>query len=262
MEHLLWNDNIPYYEETVGQIPKLTAYPIKNAKACVIVCPGGGYSQLCKGHEGKDIAEYYNQHGISAFVLEYRIRPYRYPTQLEDVLRAVRVVRSLASVYGYDEDKIAILGFSAGGHLASMAITHFDKGKENGDEIDKISSRPDLGILCYPVITMGEYTNLGTRNDLLGDLRDDPEMKAFLSSELNVKDNSPPCFIAHTVNDKTVSVQNSMMMASALIEKNIPVELHVFPYGRHGFSYGRDESTRHAGQWLDLSIRYIQDYLE
>lgn len=261
MIHLLWNDTVPYYDETLGQNPKLTAFPVKNASSCVIVCPGGGYSQLCKDREGEVIAEYYNKSGISAFVLDYRIKPYCYPAQLEDVLRAVRVVRSLASTYGYDENKIAILGFSAGGHLASMAVTHFDEGKVCGDEIDRISSRPDLGILCYPVITMGEYTDLGTRNNLLGDQRENPEMQAFLSSELTVRDNSPPCFIAHTVNDKTVPVQNSIMMASALIEKHVPVELHVFPYGRHGFSYGVYEGSEHAAQWLDLSIRYIKDYL-
>lgn len=261
MVYSLWSNTIPYYDENLGQIPKLIPFPKENSKACVIVCPGGGYSKLCNDREGEIIAQIYNKHGISAFVLEYRIYPYQYPTQLEDVLRAIRVVRSLASVYGYDEDKIAILGFSAGGHLASMAVTHFDEGKENGDEIDKISSRPNLGILCYPVITMGEYTDRSTRNNLLGNMQDDLEMRAFLSSELNVKDNSPPCFIAHTVNDKTVPVQNSMMLASALIEKNIPVELHIFPYGRHGFSYGVYEGTQHAAQWIDLSVHYIQDYL-
>ena len=261
MEHLLWENTIPYYDNALGQIPKLIAFPADNAKACVIVCPGGGYSQLCKDREGEIIAQYYNKHNISAFVLEYRIKPYHYPVQLEDVLRAVRIVRSLSRTYGYDEDKIAVLGFSAGGHLASMAVTHFDEGRNNGDDIDKISSRPNLGILCYPVITMGQYTDIGTRNNLLGDMRENIEMQAFLSSELAVKDNSPPCFIAHTVNDKTVPVQNSIMMASALIEKNIPVELHIFPYGRHGFSYGVFEGTQHAAQWLDLSIRYIKDYL-
>lgn len=261
MIYPLWQDNIPYYNEDYNQTPGLHAFPVEGASTCVLICPGGGYSQVCMSYEGYDVAEYYNSQGISAFVLEYRIRPYQYPTQLEDVLRAVRVVRSLAKTYGYHENKIAILGFSAGGHLASMAVTHFDEGKPDGDEIDKISSRPDLGIFCYPVLTMGEYTDPGTRSNLLGDRRDDPETRAFLSSEIAIKDNTPPCFFAHTVNDTTVPVQNSMMMASAMISKGIPVELHVFPYGRHGFGMGRYEGTAHAGQWTDLSTRYIKDYL-
>lgn len=261
MTYDLWKDSIPYYNETLGQAPRLTAYPSPNAKAVVLICPGGGYEHLCMDKEGEWIAKMYNDNGISAFVLEYRRKPYQYPTQLCDVLRAVRLVRSLAGTYGYDEEKLAILGFSAGGHLASMAVTHFDYGKPDGDEIDKLSSRPNLGILCYPVITMGDDTHIGSRNALLGDRKDDPELVAFLSSELAVKDDTPPCFIVHTREDDCVPVENSMKMASALIAKKIPVELHIFPYGYHGFGYGVDEYTRHAGQWAELSVRYIKDYL-
>lgn len=258
----LWENDIPYYDDTLGQKPRLTAYPKDGAKACVLICPGGGYEHLCMDKEGEWIANMYNENGIAAFVLEYRLRPYHYPAQLEDVLRAVRYVRSLASIYGYDPDKIAICGFSAGGHLASMAVTHFDEGKDDGDAIDALSSRPDLGILCYPVITMGDYTHEGSKNSLLADQRHNAEMVEFLSSELAVKDTSPPCFIVHTAEDNCVPVQNSMKMASALIAKKIPVELHIFPYGYHGFGYGVDDYTRHAGQWAPLSVRYIKDYLE
>ncbi len=261
MTYHLWNDNIPYYNEEYGQKPILTAYPQKGANVCVIICPGGGYEHLCMDKEGEWIAKFYNDHGISAFVLTYRIAPYHYPVQLEDVLRAVRMVRSLAPTYGYDENKIAIAGFSAGGHLASMAVTHFDNGRDDGDEIDRISSRPDLGILIYPVITFGEYAHIGSRDHLLGDQCNDPELLKFLSSELAVTEKTPPCFIVHTAEDDCVPVQNSIKMASALIAKNIPVELHIFPYGWHGFAYGVDDYTRHAGQWTDLSVRYIKDYL-
>ena len=261
MIHALWENTVPYYDDTLGQAPKLTAYPVANAKACVLICPGGGYEHLCMDKEGEWIARMYNENGISAFVLEYRLAPYHYPAQLEDVLRAVRMVRFLSKTYGYDENKIAILGFSAGGHLASMAVTHFDEGKDEGDEIERLSSRPDLGILCYPVITMGDATHIGSRNALLGDKKDDKEMIDFLSSELSVKDNTPPCFIVHTREDDCVPVENSMKMAAALIAKKIPVELHIFPYGYHGFGYGVDDYTRHAGQWAPLSVRYIKDYL-
>lgn len=261
MTYPLWNTAIPYSDKSIDQIPTLTAYPIDGAKACVIICPGGGYSHLCMDREGEDIARMYNENGIAAFVLKYRISPYRYPAQLEDVLRAVRLARYLAPTYGYDTDKIALLGFSAGGHLAAMGVTKFDDGNDTGDEIDKLSSRPNLGILCYPVITMGEFTHEGSRDSLLGDKRNDPEMIEMLSCELCVQDNTPPCFIVHTAEDNCVPVQNAIKMATALIEKKIPVELHVFPYGWHGFDLGRDEYTRHAGQWAPLSVRYIKDYL-
>lgn len=260
MKYPLWQDNIPLYDEAIGQHPCLTAYPVKDAKTVVLICPGGGYEHLCMDKEGEWIARMYNENGISAFVLEYRLAPYHYPAQLYDVLRAVRTVRFLSDTYGYDQNRIAILGFSAGGHLASMALTHFDYGKDDGDEIDALSSRPDLGILCYPVITMGEFTHLGSRNALLGDKRNDPELIAFLSSELAVKDDTPPCFLIHTREDDCVPVQNSMKMAEALQNKKIPFELHIFPYGYHGFGYGVDDYTQHAGQWASLSVRYIKDY--
>lgn len=262
MIYPLWKNDIPNYNENYGQAPQITAFPVEGAKACVLICPGGGYENLCSDREGSWVAEMYNRNNISAFVLKYRLKPYHFPAQLEDVLRAVRLVRSLANTYGYDENKIAICGFSAGGHIASMAVTHFDEGKNDGDDIDRFSSRPDLGILVYPVITMGEFANEGSCRALLADKRNDPEMIRLLSSECAVKDNTPPCFLVHTLEDTCVPVENSIKMAAALKAKNIPFELHIFPYGHHGFDLGRDDYHKHAGQWAELSVRYIKDYLE
>jgi len=163
--------------------------------------------------------------------------------------------------YGYDEDKIAIMGFSAGGHLASMALTHFDYGKETGDETDKISSRPDMGILCYPVITMDDYTHSGSRRNLLGKQWEDQEERDKFSSEKNVKDDTPPCFIFHTAADTGVPPKNALAMANALIDKKIPTELHIFPYPNHGMGMGHTPEAKHASQWVGLMLNFMREYL-
>ena len=258
----LWDKNIPCNTETLTTEPFMTPYMVEGSKACVIICPGGGYSFLCLDKEGEWIAKMFNKNGISAFVLNYRLAPsYHNPAMLEDVLRAVRVARRESATFGYDQDKIAILGFSAGGHLASMALTHFDYGKNDGDETDRISSRPDMGILCYPVISMGDYAHSGSRKSLLGDKWDDPCEQNKFSSEKNVKDDTPPCFIFHTAADKGVSPQNAMAMANALIQKNIITELHIFPFPGHGMGMGHTPDAKHAGQWVGLMLNFMQEYL-
>lgn len=258
----LWERDIPYYNEAWGDAPCLTPFPCKGAKSCVIIAPGGGYENRCHDREGEPIAEYFNQNGISAFVLDYRVAPYDYHAIREDVLRAVRVVRREAKTYGYDENKIAVSGFSAGGHLASMAVTQFDYGRDNGDETDRISSRPDLGILCYPVLTMGAFTHEGSRRNLLGDHWQDEALAEKFSAERNVREDTPPCFLFHTAEDSLVPVENTLQFANQLMAKKIPVEMHIFPYGYHGMGKGLDEYTRHAGGWIDLAVKYIHDYLE
>ena len=259
----LWENNIPCNDETHTTEPFMTPYMVEGSKACVIICPGGGYCFLCLDKEGAWIAEMFNKNGISAYVLNYRLAPnYHNPAMLEDVLRAVRVARREASTYGYDENKIAIMGFSAGGHLASMSLTHFDYGKDTGDETDRISSRPDMGILCYPVITMDDdYTHQGSRHNLLGEKRHDQAERDKFSSEKNIKDDTPPCFIFHTAADKGVLPKNAMAMASALIEKNIITELHIFPFPGHGMGMGHGPDAKHAGQWVGLLLNFIREYL-
>lgn len=264
MKISLWEKGAaPYYDEKKGEEPFLLPHIVTGAQICVIIAPGGAYVGKSLEKEGSKIADMLNENGISAFVLDYRVRPYCYPVMLEDVKRAVRVVRSLSGQYGYCEDKIAILGFSAGGHLASMALTHFDYGKNDGDKIDRISSRPDLGILCYPVITLGEYTHSETKSSLLAERAGDSELAYELSGENSVKSDTPPCFIWHTAEDGAVPVENTFLFASALRRKHIPFELHVFPYGPHGLGLGNcpEDPLGHAAQWAPLCVRFIRDYI-
>lgn len=263
----LWEKDIPYYNENWGDEPCLFPFMAKRTakgertNACVIIAPGGGYENRCFDREGEHVANMFCENGISAFVLNYRVAPYSNPAMLEDVLRAVRVARREAANFGYDPHKIAVMGFSAGGHLASMALTHFDYGKRDGDETDRISSRPDAGILCYPVITLGEKTHAGSRRNLLGEKWQDEEEAARFSSEKAVREDTPPCFLFHTASDSAVPADNSMMMAAALMAKKIPVELHIFPFADHGMGMGQGPEALHAAQWVPLAVRYLKDYL-
>ena len=183
----LWEHGAPYFDESYGQPqPSLTPYLLENGEAgrgCVIVCPGGAYMDRSECESGC-IAQMYRDAGFNAFVLGYRIRPYKYPAQLLDITRAVRVVRYNAERWGIDPSHIAITGFSAGGHLCVMGTELFDGGLGDAaaDDIDRVSSRPDAGILCYPVVSFLEYVNEGTRDTLLGD-SPDPELLRRLSGE-------------------------------------------------------------------------------
>lgn len=221
-------------------IPTLTPYiPKEKATgAAVIVCPGGGYSHLAD-HEGGPVAEWLNSVGITAFVLKYRIGPrYHHPTPLQDAARAIRLVRSRAAEWKIDPQRIGILGFSAGGHLASTIGTHFDSGQASAtDPIDRASSRPDLLVLIYPVITMGNFTHGGSKKQLLGD-SPSPELVALLSNELQVTKDTPPTFLVHTANDAAVPVENSLHFAEALRKAGVPFEMHIYERGPHGFGLG------------------------
>jgi acetyl esterase/lipase len=235
---LLWPDGAP---GALGQRdadqPSLTVYRAsgEGVRAAIVVCPGGGYGGLA-GHEGKDYAHWLNERGLHAFVLKYRLGSagYRHPRMLEDVQRAVRLVRARSGEWAVDPGRVGVMGSSAGGHLASTALTHFDGGQETSlDLVDRYSSRPDLGILCYPVITMGEFTHTGSRHNLLGDAPS-PELLEKLSSERQVTVKTPPTFVWHTVEDTVVPVENSLMFAEALRKAGVPFALHVFEKGRHG----------------------------
>lgn len=223
-------------------VPTLTPFRAPAAiatGAAIVICPGGGYGNLAD-HEGRTYAQWLNAHGISAFVLKYRLGTagYRHPAMLQDAARAVRLVRSRASEWGVQPDRIGIMGSSAGGHLASTLLTHFDLGNPEADDaIDRASSRPDLGILCYPVISMGRFTHRGSRANLLG-TNATQELVEELSSELQVRTNTPPVFIWHTFEDRAVPVENSLRFAAALREKGIPFDLHVYEKGGHGLGLG------------------------
>jgi acetyl esterase/lipase len=259
----LWPDGAPGALGTADKdIPTLTPYwpdPAQATGAAIVICPGGGYGGLA-GHEGEHYARFLNESGIVGFVLKYRLGSggYRHPVMLQDAARAVRLVRARAGEWKLDPKHIGIMGSSAGGHLASTLVTHFDAGNPDAaDPIERASSRPDLGILCYAVITMGEYTHRGSRSNLLGN-DPSPELIRELSNELQVTKDTPPCFIWHTYEDSAVPVENSLHFAEALRKAGVPFDLHVYQKGPHGLGLGtgvwnpekRHPWTRDCVFWL------------
>jgi acetyl esterase/lipase len=260
----LWEADAPGALGTSpADVPTLTVFraaPDKMNGAAVVVCPGGGYGGLAK-HEGQPVAEWLNTLGVTGFVLKYRLgsNKYRHPVMMEDVNRAIRTVRSHAGEWKLDPNRIGVLGFSAGGHLASTAVTHFDDGKADApDAVDRVSSRPDFGVLIYPVITMTDpFTHAGSRKNLLGE-KPAPELIELMSSEKQVTDKTPPCFLVHTSTDTVVPIQNSLMFVAAMKEHHVPVELHVFDHGSHGFGLAGKDPT--LSRWPDLCAKWMEDH--
>lgn len=239
----LWSDKAPgSIGDTEKDMPTLTPYlPEKPnmARAAMVICPGGGYGGLAK-HEGENYARFLNEQGIAAFVLKYRLGSagYRHPVMLGDAARAVRTVRARAKEWNIDAAKVGIMGSSAGGHLASTLLTHFDGGNADAtDPVERQSSRPDLGVLCYAVITMGEFTHQGSKKNLLGDTPS-ADLVETLSNERQVTPQTPPCFVWHTWEDSGVPVENSLQFAAALRKHKVPFDLHVYQKGNHGMGLG------------------------
>ncbi|NLZ03852.1 MAG: alpha/beta hydrolase [Phycisphaerae bacterium] len=230
-----------------GDIPKLTIYlPDKDKAtgAAIVICPGGGYGHLAMDHEGHQIAQWLNSFGVAGFILQYRHRNsgagYGHPAPLQDVQRAIRTVRSGADRWSVKPDRIGVLGFSAGGHLASTAVTHFDdKVYDPRDEIDKAGARPDFGVLIYPVISFVEpFTHVGSRQNLLGADAGKELIEKF-SNERQVTAQTPPCFLIHTWEDTGVPAENSVYFCLAMRKARVPVEMHLFARGPHGFGLGQ-----------------------
>jgi acetyl esterase/lipase len=264
------NDEIPLWPngapgargKEAKDTPTLTIFLPKDKAptAAMIVCPGGGYGGLAR-HEGEDYALWLNEQGIAAFVLKYRLGSagYRHPVMLHDAARALRTVRARANDWNVDPKRVGIIGSSAGGHLASTLLTHFDAGDENAtDPIDRVSSRPDLGVCCYPVITMdGVSVHSGSRKNLLGE-NPSPELVKELSNQLHVTKDTPPTFVWHTSEDKGVLVENSLMFGEALAKAGVPFELHIYEKGPHGMGLGSrtydptkwHRWTRDCNAWL------------
>jgi acetyl esterase/lipase len=246
----LWPDGAPgALGKEDKDVPTLTPFLAESSQAtgaAMVILPGGGYGGLAP-HEGKGYAEWLVTNGVSCFVLKYRLgsHGYRHPRMLEDAARAVRVVRARAGEWKVDPKRVGIMGSSAGGHLASTLLTHFDAGSPGAsDPIERESSRPDLGILCYPVISMGPNTHVGSKNNLLG--KDpDPQLVQLLSNELQVTKDTPPCFLWHTWEDKAVKVENSLEFASALRKAGVPFDLHVYQNGAHGMGLGKNHPWAH-----------------
>jgi acetyl esterase/lipase len=240
-------------------IPALTYYPAYHGfPTAVIVAPGGGYGGLAMNHEGRQVANWLNSAGITAFVLRYRLGPrYHHPIELGDAQRAIRLVRTRAAEYGVKPDRIGMIGFSAGGHLASTAETHFDSGNPNAaDPIDRASSRPDFAVLGYPVISFtAPYSHRGSVRALLGD-SPDPKLLEDLSNELRVTPQTPPTFLFSTSEDAGVPAENSVAFYLALHKLNVPAELHIFQKGDHGV--GLDLGDPALGEWPKLLINWLR----
>jgi acetyl esterase/lipase len=246
---LLWPQGAPgALGDTEKDQPSLTPWPAKvpNGQS-VVVCPGGGYGALAMDHEGKQIAQWLNSQGISAFVLKYRLGPkYRHPVMLHDVQRAIRTVRAKASEWKLDPQRIGVWGFSAGGHLAATAATHFGAGQPgHADPLERVSSRPDFAILAYPVMTFTqeEFVHKGSRKNLLGETPD-PQLVELLSNEKQVTKQTPPTFLFHTNEDTGVPPENSVLFYLALRRAGVPAELHIYEKGPHGVGLA----------WSDLAL--------
>lgn len=250
----LWPEGVPNAKSGQEQmvkdrisnvhVPTLTYFPAAGSRAdraAVIICPGGGYRLLAWGHEGLDVARRLNAMGVSAFILKYRLAEYGHPAPLQDVLRAVRTVRSRAAEFGVSPQRIGVLGFSAGGHLTATAATLFDAPEgRTGAAIDAVSARPDFVALIYPVITFtGPFAHAGSRRSLIGE-NPSPAHIERLSADLQVTKNTPPAFLVHTAEDKGVPLENSVQFYQAVRAAGGSAELHLYEKGPHGFGLGKD----------------------
>jgi acetyl esterase/lipase len=259
---LLWPEGAPGALGTAPEDrPKITIYraPAASANgAAIVVCPGGGYRTLASDHEGKQVAEWLNALGVSAFVLQYRVGPrYHHPAPLQDAQRALRLVRARAKEFGVDPSRVGILGFSAGGHLAATTGTHFDDGRPDApDPVERMGSRPDFMVLGYPVMSMtAAFAHRGSVQNLIGD-PPDPKLAEDLSNELRVTARTPPAFLFHTADDASVPVENSLVFVQALHQAGVPVELHVFPKGRHGVGLAPSDPV--LSQWPGLCAAWMR----
>ena len=257
----LWPQGVPgSLGNSPADNPTLTFFRAPSDKAngaAVVVCPGGGYGGLAVDHEGYQVAAWLNSEGIAAVLLQYRVAPYKHPVPLGDAQRAIRTVRTRAAEFGIAPARIGILGFSAGGHLASSAGTHFDKGDPaNPDPIEHASCRPDFMILIYPVITFKPpYAHIGSRNNLLG-ADPDPKLVTLMSNDEQVTPETPPAFLVHTSGDTGVPSENSVLFYLALRKAKVPAEMHIFEKGEHGFGLAPNDPVLSA--WPRMCIAWLR----
>ena len=258
MENIkLWEKDMPLFDENIKNEENkfagtITPYLVDEEddevkkRGAMLLLPGGGYG-FCSD-EGEKMARWLNFFGVNAFVLKYRVAPYKHPAPIIDAKRAIRYIRYNADKFNIDPNKVGILGFSAGGHLAGCVAEFFDKfEQENKDEIDKICAKPDLAVLCYPVVSLCEsYAHEGSANNLVGE---DNELKKMLSLEKNVREDMPEMFLWHTLEDTAVNAINTLELGVALKNKNVPYSLHIFNKGAHGSVLA--ENIEETKQWSD-----------
>jgi acetyl esterase/lipase len=258
----LWEKDAPGTPPTKPQdepelYMKLPTAP--STGAAVIILPGGGYGALAMTYEGLDVADWFGSFGVTAFVLKYRMRAtgHMHPVPMLDGQRAIRTVRARAAEWKLDPSRVGVLGFSAGGHLASTLGTHFDAGDaKSSDPIERVSSRPDFLILCYPVISLtSPTTHRGSLQNLLG-MSPDPKLLQSLSNETQVTPQTPPTFIFQTSEDKGVPAENSVAFYSALHKAGVPAEMHIFQNGPHGV--GLAKSLPGAKEWPNLCKNWLE----
>lgn len=253
----IWPDTPPAFDPAYGQpVPTLAPYlaPGDGPRGAVVVLPGGGYARKAP-HEAEPIALWLNSLGISAFVLDYRVAPYRAPIPLLDARRAIQFIRSKAAEWLVDPRRVGILGFSAGGHLAAACGTHFEPLPGPDDAVAQASFRPDALVLCYPVISFGEHIHLGSIENLLGP-NPAGNLRVAYSTEKQVSPQTPPTFLWHTADDQSVPVEHSLLFSQALSACRVPFELHVYPSGRHGLGLATGHPA--ISVWTQSCARWLQ----
>lgn len=258
MELKLWNDTVPYEKEGASLPNRMTTYLLETDKPlpCVVVFPGGGYRNHAS-NEGAPFAEYFNSQGLHAVVVEYRVTPNYHPAPLADAQRAIRLVRHHAKEWNVDPDKIVVCGSSAGGHLSACALVYPETYPEAPtDEIDTLDCRPNGAVLCYAVTDVGtEIGHVASGYRLLGEDRYFKNGHTMSLSQY-VTDKTPPVFLFHTSDDRTVNVRNSLTFASALRDHNVPFEMHIFPHGEHGVGICEKNPVIH--QWARMAADWIK----
>ena len=255
----LWDDNEYEGAGTDGFRPWLDAYPCPDAgdgtRGAVLVMPGGGYCMRAP-HEAAPIASRFRDAGIHGFVCHYSVSPRRHPQPLRDASRALRLVRQRAPEWGVNPDRIAVLGFSAGGHLTASLGVHYGQNYLKGNKpIDRVANRPDALVLCYAVITAFAHGHKGSLANLLGADATEEQRRA-MSLELHVTGSTPPTFLWHTVEDEGVPVENALLFAQSLRRCSVPFEMHLYPKGRHGLGLAPEDP--HVATWPDLCIQWLK----
>jgi len=254
----IWGKEVPGFKGEYEQaVPTLTPYLVesKEKTAAIIVCPGGGYARKA-GHEGGPVAEWLQSIGISAFVLDYRVAPYHHPIPLSDARRAIQYVRAHAEEFNIDPQRIGMLGFSAGGHLAASAgVFPVDGQPEATDPVARVSSRLNCLVLCYPVISLERFYHKGSVINLLGE-EPPADLRHELSLNNQVTSSTPPTFLWHTADDAGVPVENSLFFAQALSQHQVDFEMHIFRHGRHGLGLALEQPE--VAEWIKLCATWLE----